>query len=98
MVEPAQVPSDTDGVARITQWWLASLAMLVIFIIFVHPATVLLPATYSQHFPFLQSLLIAVSGLVLPPVVLSPIQTIGTHMPQLCECSERLALICTRLC
>lgn len=84
--------------AKMTQWWLVSLAVLVIFIIFVHPATLLLPATFSQHSPVLQLLLMVISGLVLPPLVLARMPISSLHTAQVCEHSERLALICTRLC
>ena len=72
--------------------------MLAIFIIFVHPATLLLPATYAQHSPVLQLLLMAISSLVLPLLILAPLPASASHSPQLCDCSERLALICSRLC
>lgn len=85
--------------AKITKLLLASMAVLAIFIIFAHPATFLLPATYAGGSPILHLLVTAIGGLVVPVVALAPLWLHSFEAPQLAyDSSSRLALICTRLC
>lgn len=78
---------------------LAALVVLIVFIVFVHPATLLLPAPYSKHAPVPQLLLAAVVAIAVAlsaPVLFSLPAFAAPPMAH--GRSGRLALICTRLC
>ncbi|MGE5205663.1 MAG: hypothetical protein ACM3PW_08605 [Chlamydiota bacterium] len=85
--------------AKVTKLLLASMAVLAIFIIFAHPATLLPPATHANDASIFHLLITAIGGLVVPVAVLTPQCLYSFEAPQLaCDSSSRLALICTRLC
>lgn len=99
VVDPAHIAADTEMVAKILKCSLAAIAVLAIFIIFVHPATMLLPATFSKHLPLVHLLVLAVAGSLVPLLTVVAWWTHGVECtPPACNRSERLAIICTRLC
>lgn len=78
---------------------MAALVVLIVFIVFVHPATILLPAPLSKHAPVAQLLLAAIATVavaLLAPVLFA--LNAFAALPIANGGSERLALICTRLC
>jgi hypothetical protein len=75
------------------------MAVVAIFIIFAHPATLLLPATHADGASIFHLLITAIGGLVVPVVTLAPLWLHSFEASQLAyDSSSRLALICTRLC
>lgn len=78
--------------------WLVTLAVLAIFIIFAHPAISLLPAVHGNHFPILNLLFPAGTGLTLTNTVMIALGMIDPHESRIRARSDRLALICSRLC
>ena len=84
---------------KIVKLSLAVILGLTVFLIFVYPATMLLPATFSKRLPLVHLLLLALSASATSLLTFSGLWISGLEFTSpVINRSERLAMICTRLC